>query len=164
MQVQYYEVYCLYGLFLDMKVNNTCQHVCIYVLVYIIIHSYVYMHVCLWCMHVLCMETMDSYVCSMCVCMYVHIICTILYSMYVYLPVQMNPPVYVPLVEVIPSVHTSQEVVQRTINLMKNIGKSLILEKKEISGFVVNRLQYAIIVEAWRLVEVCMYENFKVVM
>ena len=65
----------------------------------------------------------------------------------------MNPPVYVPLVEVIPSVHTSQEVVQRTIDLMKDIGKSPILEKNELNGFVVDRLQYAIIMEAWRLVE-----------
>ena len=68
----------------------------------------------------------------------------------------MNPPVYAPLVEVIPSVHTSQDVVQRTIDFMKDIGKSPILEKKELNGFVANRLQYAIIMEAWRLVEVCM--------
>ena len=68
---------------------------------------------------------------------------------------QMNPPVCVPLVEFIPSVHTSQEVVQKTIDLMKDIRKSPILEKKELNSFVANRLQYAIIMEAWRLVEVC---------
>ena len=58
------------------------------------------------------------------------------------------PPVCIPLVEVIPSVYTSQEVVQKTIDLMKDIGKSLILEKKELNSFGANRLQYMIIMEA----------------
>ena len=56
--------------------------------------------------------------------------------------------------EVIPSVHTSPEVVQKTVDLMKDLGKAPIVEKKELNGFVLNRLQYAIIMEAWRLVEV----------
>lgn len=73
---------------------------------------------------------------------------------YVYLSLQLNPPLYIPLVEVIPSVHTSQEVVQRTVDLMKELGKAPVVEKKELNGFVLNRLQYAIIMEAWRLVEV----------
>ena len=68
--------------------------------------------------------------------------------------IQINPPLYVPLVEVIPSVHTSQEVVQRTVDLLKDLGKVPIVEKKELNGFVLNRLQYALIMEAWRLVEV----------
>ena len=50
--------------------------------------------------------------------------------------------------EIIPSVHTSQEVVQKTIDLMKDIEKSLILEKKELNSFGANRLQYMIIMEA----------------
>lgn len=79
---------------------------------------------------------------------------TPMYHVCVCYPVQMNPPLYVPVVEVIPSVHTSQEVVQRTVELMKDLGKSPIVEKKELNGFVLNRLQYAIIMEAWRLVEV----------
>jgi len=79
--------------------------------------------------------------------------------MYVYvytcLFIQLNPPLYVPLVEVIPSMYTSQEVVKKTVDLMKDLGKAPIVEKKELNGFVINRLQYAIIMEAWRLVEVC---------
>jgi len=62
--------------------------------------------------------------------------------------IQLNPPLHVPLVKVIPSVHTSQEVVQKTVDLMKDLGKAPIMEKKELNGFVINRLQYAIIMEA----------------
>ena len=53
--------------------------------------------------------------------MYVHRILIILFSMCVCV-LQMNPPIYIPLVEVIPSVHTSQEVVQRTTDLMIDIN------------------------------------------
>jgi len=67
---------------------------------------------------------------------------------------QANPPMYLPVIEVIPSVHTSREVVERTADLMKELGKVPVVEKKELNGFVLNRLQYAIIMEAWRLVEV----------
>ncbi|XP_065907508.1 lambda-crystallin-like isoform X1 [Dysidea avara] len=72
-----------------------------------------------------------------------------------------NPPLYVPVIEIIPSVHTSQEVVERTVDLMKELGKVPVVEKKELNGFVINRLQYAIIMEAWRLVEdgVCSPED-----
>ena len=58
------------------------------------------------------------------------------------------------MIEIIPSVHTSQEVVERTVDLMKELGKVPVVGKKELNGFVINRLQYAIIMEAWRLVEV----------
>ena len=63
--------------------------------------------------------------------------------------------------EVIPSVHTSQEVVEKTVSLLKDLGKSPIVENKELNGFVLNRLQYAIIMEAWRLVEVHTYIDLK---
>lgn len=38
---------------------------------------------------------------------------------------------------------------------MKAIGQSPVVTKKEVNGFILNRLQYAVIMEAWRLVEVC---------
>ena len=80
------------------------------------------------------------------------------------LSIQMNPPLYVPVVEVIPSVHTSPEVVQKTVDLMKDLGKAPIVEKKELNGFVLNRLQYAIIMEAWRLVEVdCCFSTYSII-
>ena len=42
----------------------------------------------------------------------------------------------------------------RTVEILKDIGQAPIVAKKEINGFIVNRLQYALIMEAWRLVEV----------
>ena len=37
---------------------------------------------------------------------------------------------------------------------MKDLGQAPVKAKKEVNGFIVNRLQYALIMEAWRLVEV----------
>jgi len=53
--------------------------------------------------------------------------------------IQLDPPLYVPLVKVIPSVYTSQEVVQKTVVLMKDLGKAPIVEKKELNGFVIQQ-------------------------
>jgi L-gulonate 3-dehydrogenase len=64
-----------------------------------------------------------------------------------------NPPHYIPLVEVVPSPWTSQTVVSSTMDIMKSLGQSPIQAKKEVNGFILNRLQYALIMEAWRLVE-----------
>lgn len=67
---------------------------------------------------------------------------------------QINPPYYVPLVEVVPAPWTDSKVVDQTVALMKDIGQSPVITKKEVNGFILNRLQYAVIMEAWRLVEV----------
>lgn len=64
-----------------------------------------------------------------------------------------NPPYYIPLVELVPHPETSPATVDRTHALMRKIGQSPVRVLKEIDGFVLNRLQYAIISEAWRLVE-----------
>ncbi|XP_020615399.1 lambda-crystallin-like [Orbicella faveolata] len=66
---------------------------------------------------------------------------------------QINPPYYVPLVEVVPAPWTDSKVVDQTVALMKGIGQSPVVIKKEVNGFILNRLQYAVIMEAWRLVE-----------
>lgn len=63
-----------------------------------------------------------------------------------------NPPYYALLVEVIPSEWTKPEVVERTKNLLEEIGQVPVCVKKMVPGFVSNRLQYAIICECWRLV------------
>lgn len=67
---------------------------------------------------------------------------------------QINPPYYVPLVEVVPAPWTDSKVVDQTVALMKDIGQSPVITKREVNGFILNRLQYAVIMEAWRLVEV----------
>jgi L-gulonate 3-dehydrogenase len=66
---------------------------------------------------------------------------------------QVNPPNYIPLVEIVPAPYTDSAVVEKTVSLMKDIGQSPVVVKKEVNGFILNRLQYAIIMEAWRLVE-----------
>jgi len=77
-----------------------------------------------------------------------------------------NPPYLVPLVEVVPSADTKQEVVDRTMALMKEIGQAPVLVRKEVNGFLLNRLQYAVLMEAWRLVEdgVCTPEDIDTTM
>jgi 3-hydroxyacyl-CoA dehydrogenase len=64
-----------------------------------------------------------------------------------------NPPHIVPLVEVSPAPWTAPDVVSRTLALHEQIGQVPILVKKEVPGFVVNRLQAALLMEAWRLVQ-----------
>ncbi|KAJ8785686.1 hypothetical protein J1605_007283 [Eschrichtius robustus] len=66
-----------------------------------------------------------------------------------------NPPYYVPLVELVPHPETAPATVDRTYALMRKIGQSPVKLTKEVDGFALNRLQYAVISEAWRLVEVC---------
>ncbi|XP_033111786.1 lambda-crystallin homolog [Anneissia japonica] len=64
-----------------------------------------------------------------------------------------NPPYYVPLVEIIPSSWTDKFTMDRTRALMEEIGQVPVLVKKELPGFALNRIQYAIIGECWRLVQ-----------
>lgn len=68
---------------------------------------------------------------------------------------QVNPPYYIPLVELVPHPQTAPATVDRTYALMQKIGQSPVRVLKEIDGFALNRLQYAVISEAWRLVQVC---------
>ncbi|XP_006765122.1 PREDICTED: lambda-crystallin homolog isoform X3 [Myotis davidii] len=67
--------------------------------------------------------------------------------------IQVNPPYYVPLVELVPHPETAPVTVDRTHALMQKIGQSPVRVLREVDGFVLNRLQYAVISEAWRLVQ-----------
>lgn len=64
-----------------------------------------------------------------------------------------NPPHLIPLVELIPAPWTDADAVQQAAALMREIGQSPIQLSREINGFVVNRLQGALLSEAFRLVE-----------
>jgi 3-hydroxyacyl-CoA dehydrogenase len=64
-----------------------------------------------------------------------------------------NPPHLVPLVEIVPAPWTAPSVVERATDFMRKVGQSPIRLRHEINGFVVNRLQSAILGEAFRLVE-----------
>lgn len=63
-----------------------------------------------------------------------------------------NPPYYVPLVELVPAPWTRPEVALRTRELMLEIGQRPVSLTREIEGFALNRVQYAILNEVWRLV------------
>jgi 3-hydroxybutyryl-CoA dehydrogenase len=63
-----------------------------------------------------------------------------------------NPPHAIPLVEVVPSPHTSAAVVERTIALLRESRAEPVLVEKEIPGFIGNRLQYAMLREALAIV------------
>jgi 3-hydroxybutyryl-CoA dehydrogenase len=64
-----------------------------------------------------------------------------------------NPPYLVPLVEVIGTPWTSQAAIDFTMMLHKAVGKTPVHVKKDVPGFVGNRLQHALWREAIALVE-----------
>ncbi|MFG6115692.1 3-hydroxyacyl-CoA dehydrogenase family protein [Halobacillus sp. MO56] len=64
-----------------------------------------------------------------------------------------NPPQLVPIVEIVKGEKTQEHVVDTTYDLMKEIGKNPVVLKKEISGFIVNRVQVAMLREAFHLME-----------
>lgn len=64
-----------------------------------------------------------------------------------------NPPYLVPLVEVIETQWTDQAVVARTMGLHEAAGKKAAHVKKDVPGFIGNRLQHALWREAIALVE-----------
>ncbi|MEZ5796646.1 MAG: 3-hydroxyacyl-CoA dehydrogenase [Paracoccaceae bacterium] len=65
----------------------------------------------------------------------------------------LNPPHLVPAVEVVPAPWTRPDVVTQTAAMLRALGKSPIVMQREIDGFVMNRLQGAILEEAFRLIE-----------
>jgi len=64
-----------------------------------------------------------------------------------------NPPFLIPLVEVVQTEETPQWVIDVTMELHKAIGKHPIHCKKDVPGFVANRLQHALWREALSIVE-----------
>ncbi|XP_036414067.1 lambda-crystallin homolog [Colossoma macropomum] len=64
-----------------------------------------------------------------------------------------NPPYYVRLVELVPHPETLPVVMDLAYELMTEVGQAPVRIRKEIDGFALNRVQYAIIAECWRLVK-----------
>ncbi|MDE2823810.1 MAG: 3-hydroxyacyl-CoA dehydrogenase NAD-binding domain-containing protein, partial [Chloroflexota bacterium] len=65
----------------------------------------------------------------------------------------LNPPFFVPLVEVVPTEETSEETTSVMMELLTSLGKQPILVEREAPGFVASRLQMALLREALWLVE-----------
>ena len=70
-----------------------------------------------------------------------------------------NPPELVPLVEVVSGATTESGVVERLIGWARALGKRPVHVRRDVEGFIANRIQYAVFREAFALVEagVCDY-------
>jgi 3-hydroxybutyryl-CoA dehydrogenase len=64
-----------------------------------------------------------------------------------------NPPFLVPLVEVVQGEKTAAETVTRTIELLEEAGKTPVHVKRDVPGFIGNRLQHALWRQALELVD-----------
>lgn len=64
-----------------------------------------------------------------------------------------TPPHLLRLVEIVPAPWTSPAVVESTGALLEACGQIPTVLKKEVQGFILNRLQYAVIAECYRLWE-----------
>jgi 3-hydroxybutyryl-CoA dehydrogenase len=73
----------------------------------------------------------------------------------------LNPPELVELVEVVGTEATEPDVLEALRAWTEALGKAPVVVRRDIPGFVVNRLQYALLREAFDLVEsgVCSYED-----
>lgn len=63
-----------------------------------------------------------------------------------------NPAPLIPLVEVVQAKHTSDATIETTMALLRSIGKEPAHVKKDVPGFVANRLQHALWREAIAMV------------
>ncbi|MER5908397.1 3-hydroxyacyl-CoA dehydrogenase NAD-binding domain-containing protein [Streptomyces mirabilis] len=64
-----------------------------------------------------------------------------------------NPPHLLPLVEVVPGERTGEEAVQAAVDFYTAVGRTPVVERREMPGFVGNRLQSALNREAVHLVQ-----------
>ena len=63
-----------------------------------------------------------------------------------------NPPYLLPVIELVPSATTDPMVVERASALYRGAGLKPVLVRKEVEGFIFNRLQGAVLREAYALV------------
>ncbi|KAH8812225.1 hypothetical protein F5884DRAFT_855524 [Xylogone sp. PMI_703] len=63
-----------------------------------------------------------------------------------------NPPHIMPLLEVVPAPNTDQNLIEKAIDYWKILGKVPVVLAKECTGFVANRLAFALLREAIHLV------------
>jgi 3-hydroxybutyryl-CoA dehydrogenase len=72
-----------------------------------------------------------------------------------------NPPEFVELVEVVSGSATSEQVAAALVDWARAIGKTVVHVRRDVPGFVANRLQYALLRESFALVAAgaCSYED-----
>jgi 3-hydroxybutyryl-CoA dehydrogenase len=73
----------------------------------------------------------------------------------------LNPPELVELVEVVGGERTAPQTLETLASWMEQLGKAPIVVRRDVPGFVVNRLQYALLREAYALVDegVCTFAD-----
>ena len=65
----------------------------------------------------------------------------------------LNPPHLLPLCEIIRGEKTEEPYVEKMYALVKGLGKSPVIVQKDAPGYILNRLQYAVLREALYIVE-----------
>ncbi len=63
-----------------------------------------------------------------------------------------NPPYLIPVIEIVPSAFTAQDTVDRAVAIYREAGMRPVIVNTEIEGFLFNRLQGALLREAYCLV------------
>jgi len=77
-----------------------------------------------------------------------------------------NPPFLIPVIEIVPTKQTSPEIISQVQDFYTSVGLKPVLVGKEIAGFIFNRLQGAVLREAYCLVRdgVASVEDIDIVM
>jgi 3-hydroxybutyryl-CoA dehydrogenase len=64
-----------------------------------------------------------------------------------------NPPYLIPVVEVVPGEHTAKETVSRVTSWLRGAGKTVVPVRRDVPGFIGNRMQFALWREAMAIVQ-----------
>ena len=64
-----------------------------------------------------------------------------------------NPPHLLPIIEVVPGESTSEQTVSAAMALIEHTGKKPIRLNREMPGFLINRIQMAMVREVWDLLD-----------
>jgi len=77
-----------------------------------------------------------------------------------------NPPYHAPMVELVPAKWTREDIKTNARSIMISVGQVPVSMNRELPGFVLNRLQYALLNECFRLIldDVVSAEDLDVVM
>jgi 3-hydroxyacyl-CoA dehydrogenase len=65
----------------------------------------------------------------------------------------LNPPLLMPTVEVIPGTGTAERIVTHMVEVLEHLGKLPVVVRRDVPGFIWNRLQFALVRECVWLVE-----------
>src|SRR3954454_4611843 len=73
----------------------------------------------------------------------------------------LNPPELVQVVEIVGGARTAPDTLETLRGWLEELGKAPVIVRLDVPGFVVNRLQYALLREAYALVDagVCSFED-----